>query len=84
MYYYKLYYLETVLKNAPLSNFGNIYITCHLADAFIQSDLQLIDYAGHILGAMWVKGLAQGPNSCADIIVATPGIESPTLRVQVK
>ena len=31
---------------------------------------------------MW--GLAQGPNSCADLIVATPGIEPPTLRVQVK
>ena len=34
---------------------------------------------------MWiVKGLAQGPNSCADLIVAAPGIEPPTLRVQVK
>ena len=30
---------------------------------------------------MRVKGLAQGPKSCADPIVATPGIEPPTLRV---
>ena len=31
-----------------------------------------------------IKGLAQGPNSCADFIMATPGIEPPALRVQVK
>ena len=31
-----------------------------------------------------MKGLAQGPNSCADLIMAAPGIEPPTLRVQVK
>ena len=31
-----------------------------------------------------VKGLAQEPNSCADLIVVTPGIEPPTLWVQVK
>ena len=32
------------------------YITCHLADAFIQSDLQLIDYTKQEIfppGAMW-------------------------------
>ena len=36
-------------------------------------------------GAKWgVKGLAEGPDGCADLIVATAGIEPPTLRVQVK
>ena len=62
------------------------YITCHLADVFIQSDLQLIRLSRRHtpLEQCGVKGLAQGPNSCADLIVATPGIEPPTLRVQVK
>ena len=62
------------------------YITCHLADAFIQSDLQLIRLSRRHtpLEQCGVKGLAQGPNSCADLIVATTGIEPPTLRVQVK
>ena len=55
-------------------------LTLHLADAFIQSDLQLI----RLCRKCGVKGLAQGPNSCADLIVATPGIEPPTLRVSVK
>ena len=31
-----------------------------------------------------VKGLAQGPNSSADLILAAPGIEPPTLRIQGK
>ena len=31
-----------------------------------------------------VKGPAQGPNSCADLIVARPVIGPPNLRVQVK
>ncbi|XP_061085002.1 peroxisomal succinyl-coenzyme A thioesterase-like isoform X1 [Conger conger] len=30
-----------------------------------------------------VKGHAQGSNGCADLIVATPGLEPPTLRVPV-
>ena len=47
-------------------------ITCHLDDAFIQSDLQLIRLSRRQCG---VKGLAQGPNSCGHFIVATPGIE---------
>ena len=61
-------------------------ITCHLADAVIQSDLQLIRLSRrHFpLEQCGVKGLAQGPNSCADLIVAALGIELPTLRVQVK
>ena len=60
------------------------YITCHLADALIQSDLQLLRLSRrHFpLEQCGVKGLAQGPNSCADLIVAAPGIEPPTLRVQ--
>ena len=45
------------------------YITCNLADAFIQSDLQLIRVVVRELYG--VKGLAKGPNSCADLIVAT-------------
>ena len=53
------------------SNSIKNYITCNFADTFIQSDLQLV-------------GLAQGPNSCTDLILATPGIEQPTSRVQVK
>ena len=63
-----------------------ISVSCHLADAFIQRDLQLIRLSRRHtpLEQCGVKGLAQGPNSCADLIVATPGIEPPTLRVQVK
>ena len=62
------------------------YITCHLADTFIQSDLQLIRLSRRHspLEHCGVKGLAQGLNGCADLIVATPRIEPPTLRVEVK
>ena len=62
------------------------YMTCHLANTFIQSNLQLIQLSrSHFpLEQCGVKGLAQGSNSCADLIMATPGIEPPTLRVQVK
>ena len=63
----------------------NINITLHLAEAFIQSDLQLIRLSRRHtpLEQCGVKGLAQGPNSCSDLILATPGIESLTLQVQV-
>ena len=37
-----------------------------------------------LMWAIGVKGLAEGPNSWADLIVATPGIKPPTLRVEVK
>ena len=62
------------------------FMTCYLADAFIQSDLQLIRLSRRHtpLVQCGVKGLAQGPNSCADLKVATPGTEPPTLRVQDK
>ena len=62
-----------------------IWSTLHLADTFIQSYLQLIWLSRRHspLEQCGVKGLAQGPN-CADLIVATPGIEPPTLQVQVK
>ena len=62
------------------------YITCNLADTFIQSDLQLsrLSRRHSPLEQCGVKGLAQGPNNCADLIVAAPGLEPPTLRVQVK
>ena len=65
---------------------GLTYITCHLADAFIQSNLQLTRLSRRHTpwSNVGVKGLAQGPNSCADLIVATPGIEPLILRVQVK
>ena len=49
--------------------------TCNLADAFIQSDLQLIRLSRRHMEQYGVKGLAQEPNSCADLILATPGIE---------
>ena len=62
------------------------YITCNLADAFIQSELHLIRLSRR--HTPWsnegLKGLAQAPNSCADVFVATPGIKQPTLQVQVK
>ena len=48
------------------------YITCNLADSFILSRRH------------FPLGLAQGPNSCTDLIMATSGIKPPTLRVQVK
>ena len=59
---------------------------CHLADAFIQSDLQLIWLSRRRspLEQCGVKGFAQGPNSCADLILATPGIKPLILQVQVK
>ena len=62
------------------------YITCHLADAFIRRNLQLIRLSGRHTPPeqCGVEGLAQGPNGCADLIVAAPGIEPPTLRVQAK
>ena len=63
-----------------------MHTTCHLAEAFIQSDLQLIRLCRRHTPKeqCGVKGLAQGPKSCADLIMATPGIEPPTLGVQVK
>ena len=69
-----------------VKDLASYYITCHLADAFIQSDLQLIRLSRgqSPLEKCGVKGLSQGPNSCADLIVATAGIEPPTLRVKVK
>ena len=63
------------------------YITLsHLAEAFIQSNIELIRLSRrHFpLEKCGIKGLAQGPNSCADLIMATPGIEPRTLHVQVK
>ena len=51
---------------------------------FIQSDLQLISLSRRqspLLEQCGVKGLAQGPNSCVDLIRAAPGHEPPTLRV---
>ena len=56
-----------------------IIIICYLADAFIQRDLQLI-----LTKQGWNAGLrafAQGPNSCADLIVATLRLEPPPFWV---
>ena len=72
-----------VLDFVPKVTFGLHWLsTLHLADAFIQSDLQTKQETSW--SNVGVKGLAQGPNSCADLIVATPGIEPPTMGVQVK
>ena len=49
---------------------------------FLQSNLQLIKLRkgqSH-MEQCGVKGLAQGPNSCVDFIVATTGLEPPTFR----
>ena len=57
---------------------------CYLADALIQSDLQLIRLSRGLMEQCGFKGLAQGPNSCTDLIVATVGFEPPTFWVPVK
>ena len=55
------------------------YITCHLADANLSKATHSRRHTH--LGAMWgLRGLAQG----VDLIMASPGMEPPTLRVQVK
>ena len=68
----------------------DIYIVVIWAGAFIQSNLQLIRLSRRQppphptpLEQCGVKGFAQGPNSCTDLIVATPGLEQPTFRVPV-
>ena len=61
------------------------------ADAFIQSDSQLIRLSRGLnpppppppRSNMGVKGLAHELNSCADLIAATPGFEPTTFRVPV-
>ena len=54
-----------------------------LGDAFIHCDLQLIRLSAgqSSLEQCGVKGLAQGPNGCMDLMVAALGIEPPTSRV---
>ena len=63
----------------------NEYKMYYLAVTFIRSDLQLIRLIGGqpTVQQCGVPGLAQGPNSCVDLIVATPGLEPPTFRVPV-
>ena len=77
---------QFIVRYTKISLITLHYLSCHLADAFIQSDLQLVRLSRRHtpLEQCGVKGLAQGPNSCADLNVATPGIKPPTLRVQVK
>ena len=74
---------DSLVFTVSLSWFSDHYITRHLADAFIQSDLQLIRLSRRHTQC-GAKGLVQAANGCADLIVATPGIQPPTLRVQVK
>ena len=52
---------------------------CYLADAFIQSDLQLIRLSRGLspLEQCGVEGLAEVPNSCTHLIVATHELETP-------
>ncbi|KAJ8248666.1 hypothetical protein COCON_G00233760 [Conger conger] len=64
------------------------YITLHyrhLADTLIQSGIQLIRLSRRQSSPeqCWVKGLAQRPNGCVDLIVATLGLEPLTWRVPV-
>ena len=60
-----------------------IIIMCYFADAFIKSksNLQLI----RLSRGKWsnMGFFSQGPNSCVDLIITTPGLEPPTFRVPV-
>ena len=58
----------------------------YLADAFIESGLQVIRLSTgqSPLEQCEDKGLAQGPNSCTDLVVATLGIEPTTFQGTVK
>ena len=60
-------------------------IICYLADYFIQSDLQMIRLSRgqSLLEKCGVKGVAQQPDSCADLTVPASGPEPPTFRVEV-
>ena len=62
---------------SPLSawSFGSVLRSIHFSRFF---------WAITDMEQCGVKGLAQGPNSCADLIVATPGIHPPTSQVQVQ
>ena len=76
------------IGNNHLCISGNKHFFCYIsyfADTFIQSNLQLIRLSRgqSPLEQCGVKGLVQGPNGCADLSMATPGIEPPTLRVPV-
>ena len=51
--------------NCTIYNTNFLHYIFHLADAFIQSDLQLTKQETYPLEQCGVKGLAQGPNSCA-------------------
>ena len=72
-----------IYENLSSSYLKDIY--CYLVDSVIQSDLQLIRLIRRHtpLEQCGVKGLAQGPSSCADLM-ATPGLEPPTFRVPVR
>ena len=70
--------LRATIQQMRATECISYHITCYLADAFIQSDLQFrLSKKQSPLEQCGVKGLAQGPNSCADFIVATPGITPP-------
>ena len=60
------------------------YIICHLADSFIQSNLQLIRLSRRHTpwSNVGLRALLKGPTSVQ--VVTTPGIEPLTLWVQVK
>ena len=62
------------------------YITCHLADTFIQSNLQLIWLSRRHTprSNVGLRALLKGPTAVRILSWSTPGIEPPTLWVQVK
>ena len=56
---------------------------CYFADAMIKRDLQFIRLGPTPLERCGDKGLAEGNNSCADLIAATPEIEPLTFRIPI-
>ena len=69
--------LKSALRPSESTVQAPSVMSCHLADTFIQSDLQLIR-----LSNVGLRALLKGPTAVQTM--ATPGIEPLTLRVQVK
>ena len=63
---------------------GHHYIACHLVDYFIQSNLQLIRLSRrhNPWSNVGLRASLKGPTAVQ--ILSWPGIEPPTLQVQVK
>ena len=65
------FYDEDFLHNM---SFSSRFYPKRLTVEYTKQETYLLEQCG-------IKGLAQGPNSCADLIVATPGIEPLSLQV---